>query len=194
MFQIWWTLFKSYPHLDRWFLPAPSFLHSLHPSTSLGVRFKFSFNVGRNTYRKQTHLGWNLFFKSSFTTRLWILYENHWNRWLESRKRGRSEYGGRGEYGEYGGRGAYLAVLAAGSGRGFYKLPPPPPLTCKKGQNLAFSASLTPIWEKTLQYTFKSLPRGNKLSFIFPQTQELVRTMIFACFLRTDSSGRILNG
>ena len=92
----------------------------------------------------------------------------------------------------FGGRGAYLAVLAAGSGRGFYKLPPPPPLTCKKGQNLAFSASLTPIWEKTLQYTFKSLPRGNKLSFIFPQTQELVRTMIFACFLRTDSSGRIL--
>ena len=104
------------------------------------------------------------------------------------------EYGGRGEYGEYGGRGAYLAVLAAGSGRGFYKLPPPPPLTCKKGQNLAFSASLTPIWGKTLQYTFKSLPRGNKLSFIFPQTQELVRTMIFACFLRTDSQGRILNG
>ena len=44
-------------------------------------------------------------------------------------------------------RGAYLAALAPGCGRTSYKLPPPPTLTRKKGQNLGFSASLTPIWE-----------------------------------------------
>ena len=61
-------------------------------------------------------------------------------------------------------RGAYLAALAPGCGRTSYKLPPPPTLTRKKGQNLGFSASLTPIWENapeniTTYFQGPSLPQ-----------------------------------
>ena len=66
-------------------------------------------------------------------------------------------------------RGAYLAALAPGCGRTSYKLPPPPTLTRKKGQNLGFSASLTPIWENapeniTTYFQGPSLP-GFHVSF-----------------------------